>query len=488
MIGPLRNWLDQRAGDRATHPAIVCDGVALTYADLAARATAAAERLTDAGVRPGDRVAVLLENGMAFAVALHAVMRAGAILAPLDRRLHAPELQARLGAIEASHLLVPEHDDTLAHDVIARCPDCRPVVLDEPTGTWPTPVRPVPGMALDAPHAIVFTSGTTAQARGVVLTYGNHAWSAFASACNLGLDPDDRWLACLPCCHIGGLSILLRSVIYGTTAVVHRRFDPGAVNRAIERERVTVVSVVASMLERILEARGAESYPPWLRCVLVGGGPVPAPLLEHCAALGVPVVQTYGMTEAASQIATLSPRDALRKLGSAGKPLFGMELRVCRDGTGVEPGEVGEIEVRGPTVTPGYYASGAAATDASGWLRTGDLGRVDAEGYLYVVGRRDDVIVSGGENIHPAEVENVLALHPGVGEGCVAGVADAHWGTVVAAWVRLKPGTVVTEKELQSHVRAHLAAFKVPKRVFFVDDFPRTVSGKIRRVALAAGV
>jgi O-succinylbenzoic acid--CoA ligase len=492
MIGPLRNWLDQRADDHASHPAIVCDGAVLTYAELALRAAAAAERLVDAGVRAGDRVGVLLENGIAFAVALHALMRVGAVLVPLDRRLRARELQERLGAVEASHLLVGSGGDILADEVLAGCGAWESVILEEPTPAGAPDcgapaLAPAPDITLGAAHAVVFTSGTTGRARGVVLTYGNHLWSALAAACNMGLHPQDRWLACLPFCHIGGLSILLRSVIYGTTAVVHGRFDAHAVNAAIDEAGVTVLSVVAGMLQRMLDARGATPYPPWLRCVLVGGGPVPEPLLERCAAHALPVVQTYGMTEAASQIATLAPHEARQKLGSAGKALFGTQLRVRRDGAPVRSGEVGEIEVRGPTLTPGYYGSGVPATASDGWFRTGDLGWLDGEGYLYVVGRRDDLILSGGENIHPVEVENVLALHPDVAEACVAGVPDPHWGMAVAAWVRPRAGAVLAERELQDHVRARLAAFKVPKRVFVVSDFPRTPSGKIRRGALASG-
>ena len=325
---------------------------------------------------------------------------------------------------------------------------------------------------LDAIHSIVYTSGTTGRPKGALLTFGNHWWSAVGSALNLGLLPEDRWLAPLPLFHVGGLSILVRSVVYGIPAIVLERFDAAAVNRAIDDERATIVSVVAAMLQRMLAERGDRPYPPWLRCVLLGGGPAPRPLLEECAGRGLPVVQTYGLTEAASQVATLAPEDALRKLGSAGKPLMPTELRI--DG--------GEILVRGPTVSPGYWNHRTERED--GWLRTGDLGRLDDEGYLYVLDRREDLIVSGGENVYPAEVEAVLLAHPLVEEAAVVGRADQRWGAVPIAFVRAR-GEVSSE-ELLSFCRARLAGYKVPGAIRLVDALPRNAAGKLLRRELPA--
>ena len=216
--------------------------------------------------------------------------------------------------------------------------------------------------------------------------------------------------------------------------------------------------------------------------MLLGGGPASRALLEACAQRRIPVAQTYGLTEAASQVATLKPRDALRKLGSAGQPLLPTEIRIVRDGDPVAAGLAGEIQVRGPCVSPGYLGERGAR---GGWLATGDLGRLDGEGFLYVLGRRDDVIISGGENVHPVEVESVLQDHPAVAEACAAGAPDERWGEVVIAFVRLLPGSAASAEDLRRHVRARLAAFKVPRDVHFVDDFPRTPSGKIARRQLA---
>jgi O-succinylbenzoic acid--CoA ligase len=259
------------------------------------------------------------------------------------------------------------------------------------------------------------------------------------------------------------------------------------VNRAIDDERVTIVSVVAVMLQRMLDARGGRPYPPSLRCVLLGGGPAPRPLLERCASLGIPVAQTYGLTETTSQIATLAPEDALRKLGSAGRPLYPNEIRIASGDRDATPGEAGEILVRGPVVMAGYTGLPNDAI-VDGWLHTGDIGQVDAEGYLYVLDRRDDLIITGGENVYPAEVEAALLAHPAVDEAGVVGVTDAVWGQRVVAIVRLAatPGANVVDV-LRAHCQARLAGYKVPSEIRVVDEpLPRTASGKLQRTALSS--
>jgi len=332
-------------------------------------------------------------------------------------------------------------------------------------------------------HCIIYTSGTTGRPKGAMLTYGNHWWSAIGSSLNLGMHRDDRWLACVPFFHVSGLSILMRSVIYGMPVVLHETFEPAAVNRSIDEDGVTIISVVSNMLFRMLEQRGEKPYPEALRCVLLGGGPAPQPLLEDCERRGIPVVQTYGMTETASQIVTLPPEDAIRKLGSAGKPLLSAELRIVRDGYTQPAGQVGEIVVRGPNVTIGYHNRPEATAEAlrDGWLHTGDLGYLDEEGYLYVFDRRSDLIISGGENVYPAEVESVLLAHPAVKEAGVTGIPDEKWGQVPAAAVKPDEGAAISEEALIQFCRERLAAYKVPKRIKFVAQLPRNASDKLMR-------
>ena len=314
---------------------------------------------------------------------------------------------------------------------------------------------------LEAVHCRILTSGTSAGPRPVELTYGNHLWSAVGSAFNLGVEPTDRWLCCLPLFHIGGLSVVMRSVIYGTTAVVHDGFDVDRIAASLEGDGVTLISLVATQLARLLDA-GVDLMP--LRAVLVGGGPVPEDVLEEAIGRGATVVQTYGLTEAASQVTTLEPAEAQRKLGSAGRPLLTTHLRI----------QDREILVQGPTVA-------RAAADTDGWLHTGDLGRIDPEGFLYVEGRIDEMIVSGGENVAPGEVEKVLVGHPAVADAAVIGRQDREWQEAVTAVVVLRAGSGASADELRNHCAAMLAGYKVPKQIEFAAELPRTASGKLIR-------
>lgn len=331
------------------------------------------------------------------------------------------------------------------------------VPLDPRLGRAP----PVPaGLASDV-RTVIFTSGTTGAPKPVALTAANHEASAIASAWNLGVAADDRWLCCLPLHHVGGLSILHRSAIYGTTAVLHDGFDVAAVRESIESGEATLVSLVATMLRRLADA-GLSRWPA-LRAALIGGGPVPRDLLEWAAEHNFPALQTYGMTETASQVATLPAGEALRHHGSAGRPLLGVELRI---------GDQREILLRGPMV-----AGSALAED--GWLHTGDAGHLDEDGYLHVEGRIDETIVTGGENVAAAEVEDALLAHPAVADAAVAGRPDAEWGEAVVAWVVL--ATHASDAELAAHCRKLLAGYKVPKRFVRTAELPRNAAGKLLR-------
>jgi O-succinylbenzoic acid--CoA ligase len=328
-----------------------------------------------------------------------------------------------------------------------------------------------PGHDPDATAVVIHTSGTTSSPRPIELSYGNLLWSALGSAVALGLDPNERWLCTLPVSHVGGLSILVRSAIYATTAVVHERFEAERVLASMRDESITLVSVVATTLTRLLDAGLAD--PPSLRSALTGGGPVPAALVQRARAAGVPVSLTYGLTEACSQVTTTPAAEARGSALAAGARLFCTQVRIDPRGER-EPG-VGEILVRGPTV-----ASGALGAD--GWLHTGDLGRLDEHGRLEVRGRRSETIVSGGENVAPAEVEAVLEAHPQVIEAAVLGAADEEWGEAVTAIVVARPGSSLDVEELRAHCSRTLASYKVPKRVTLVaGPLPRTPSGKLLR-------
>jgi len=437
-------WLPRAAATRGEHTALSTPQGDWSYARLHAAARFAAGELAARGARRGERVAIALPAGLEFAQALHACLLLGAVAVPIDLRLSAAE-QARLAAGAA-------------------------LLVDAPVGEGDARAdAPIlPAHDLDAAAVVIHTSGTTAQPRAVELTYGNLLWSALGSAVALGLDPRERWLCALPLSHVGGLSILLRSAIYATSAVVHERFEVEPVKHALETQEVTLVSLVATTLARLLEA-GLRA-PPSLRCALTGGGPVPAALLDRARDAGVPVALTYGLTESCSQVTTTPVAEIARATAAgaanAGPPLFCTRVRIADDG---------EILVAGPTVAP-------AAPAADGWLHTGDLGELDDAGRLRVSGRKADTIVSGGENVAPAEVEAVLEAHPLVAEAAVLGRADPQWGEAVSAIVVARPGARLDVEELRAHCAASLAPFKVPKHyALAAQPLPRTRSGKLLR-------
>jgi O-succinylbenzoic acid--CoA ligase len=448
----VEGWLARAAALRPRSTAVQAPDGACTYAELLAAAEAVAGELSSRGVRRGDRVAIALPAGLGFVRVLHACMLLGAIAVPLDPRLSAAE-QARIAAGAVLRVDQPPAPASELPSQIVSVGEASIDVSDAPAGH-----------DLTATAVVIHTSGTSSAPKPVELTYGNLLWSALGSAVALGLDRNERWLCALPLSHVGGLSILVRSAIYGSTAVVHERFESGRVLHALREEGITLVSLVATTLARLLDAGLVR--PPALRCALTGGGSVPTALVQRAAAAGVSVSMTYGLTEACSQVTT-APLGAVAagELG-AGPPLFCTRVRSADDG---------EILVAGPTIAPG-----AVARD--GWLHTGDLGALDAQGRLSVTGRKADTIVSGGENVAPSEVEAVLETHPDVLEAAVVGRTDAEWGEAVTAIVVARSGAAPDVAALRAHCAASLAPYKVPKRVLLREQrLPRTRSGKLLR-------
>jgi O-succinylbenzoic acid--CoA ligase len=435
-------------------------------------------------------------NGLPFVVTVHALTRLGAILVPLNTRLTKEELCWQIQDVQAMWLLSDSHFTGFATSVVQELLEVRTALLivtpEEHAVILQDGVEADVVFRdlidLDSLQSIMYTSGTTGKPKGVLITYGMQWWNAVGSALNLGHSVDDCWLACMPLFHIGGLAILFRSVIHCISVLLHEKFDAQAVNKAIKEERVTIVSVVALMLQRMLAALDDEQnnacYPAALRCVLLGGGPAPLPLLEDCAARGIPVSQSYGLTEACSQATTLAPADTLRKIGSAGRPLIQVQLRIVDEqGRNVQAGEPGVICLKGPSITRGYDHRPEATAQAihDGWLSTGDIGYLDEDGYLYVLDRRNDLIISGGENVYPAEIESILLSHPDIVEAGVCGQPDADWGQVPIAFVHVRSGSRVAADALQAFLRSRLARYKQPKAIYIVDALPRNSAGKLLR-------
>jgi O-succinylbenzoic acid--CoA ligase len=426
----MEAWLARAARLRGDRAAVVTAGATTGYAELYAEAAALGGGLRARGVASGDRIALALPSDE-LVVALHACLLIGAIAVPVDLRLRDHERSQRTAGAS--------------------------LVIDDLGTVGRAPLPALPPIEPEATATLMFTSGTTAGPKPVALSYDNWLWNAIGSAMALGLDPAERWLCPMPLAHVGGLSIQIRSVIYGTTVLLHDRFDTERALAALsDRDaRVTLVSLVPTMLSRLLDAGLRD--PPTLRRVLLGGGPIAAALLRRGEQAGVAGSPSYGMTEACSQIAT------------DGVPLLGVELRIADDS---------EVLVRGRTVSAGALGS-------DGWLHTGDLGAYDEQQRLTIAGRKADTIVTGGENVAPAEVEAVLLEHPAVADAAVFGRPDAEWGEAVVAHVVIADGAGVELGDLYAHCAGRLAPFKVPKRVEIVERVPRGVTGKLLRRELA---
>lgn len=372
-------------------------------------------------------------------------------------------------------------------DVLAAFDAGRPLVplhprwSDDERRAFADAVLGGPPLAADT-LAILATSGSSGRPKGVELSRGAFVASADASARRIGWAPDgDRWLLTLPLAHVGGLSILVRCWLARRTVVVpppHQRFDPVVVARWLDAWGVTLVSWVPTQLRRMLD-RPDWRPPTSLRLVLLGGAAASPTLLDEARERGLDVRPTYGMTEACSQVATLGSASD----DGVGRPLDGVEVRIAGAG---ESDESGPIEVRGPVMMTGYRPTGGGSgLDADGWFRTGDLGRLDANGCLHVLGRADAVIVTGGENVHPAPVEAAIEALDGVSKACVVGLADVEWGQIVAAAVEPMAGAVLDAEVVRQRLRGRLAAFRIPRRIAIVDRLPTTPSGKIDRQGVA---
>ena len=473
--------LYQYARYRADQIALVdASGSSWTYAELYERAVGYARALELAGVQRGDRVAVVAKNSVALATLIHGVALLGATLVALHPRLTCDELAPLLARSGANALI----GSTGVWSDASMAPAHERLI-------WLEELEPVAGAALgDVPRidfaddaVVMFTSGTTGAPKMVALTWQNLMFSATGSAIQLGHLPTDRWLATLPLCHIGGLSILVRCALLGTTVVLHDSFDARAVADAICDGEVTMMSVVSRMLWQVIDELDGRAVPRTFRVALVGGGPVPDALVAASGEVGIAVATTYGMTEGSSQLTTLPAELVAQGRRGAGFPLIWTELGVlgadARVHTGVHAD--GEIVVRGPTVITSYADDAVAVEQpAPGWFTTGDFGEILPGHHLQVLDRRADLIVTGGENVYPAEVEAALDQHDLVRESCVVGVPDEQWGQRVVA-VIVPSSSAPSNEQLESYCRGRLAGFKIPRELHFWSEFPRSSLQKLSR-------
>ena len=485
-----------RFGDR---PCLVWGDKTVTYADLDRRAAATARGLAQLGVGRGDVVALVLYNCPEFLEAMFAVSRLGAVFMPINWRLAGDEV-AYIASHAGARCVISEPELVpLADAARPRLDGACFITVGRASAGWtafealreagaPPPIAPVEA---DDLHRLMYTSGTTARPKGVMITYANLYWKNIAHVVEFGITGTDKGLACGPLYHVGALDLTTTTVLYaGGTVEIHRKFDADQVLDAIERRGITNVWLAPSMVNALLahptlDARNLSG----LKLIIDGGEKMPLPLIERLlkAFSSTWFADAYGLTETVSGDTFLDKRKTVEKIGSVGKPCLHLEVAIWDDDDRPVPaGTLGEIVLRGPKVFKGYWKDPEATATAfrGGWFHTGDIGSLDAEGFLYIVDRKKDLIISGGENIASPEVERVLYEHPAVLEASVVGRPDPRWGEVPTAFVVLRPGANAGVEELQEFCRARLARFKVPRAVTFIDALPRNPSGKVLKRVL----
>lgn len=470
----IPNWIIQRSSLTPERIAVRFEGQSWTYKEINELALQYASKLGALGIKSHDRIAIYATSTPQIIFMICGCMHLQCEMVLLNLRLSKTELAYQINDSEPVAILVEDEllnklpETTISIHTFSKVSDTNSIAY-MPAIEW----------AEGDTMTIMYTSGTTGYPKGVRQTVGNHVSNATSSLYNTGLVEDDAWLCTVPLFHISGFSMLCKCLLHGVRLELFKKFDVEKVVDHLIDGTVTRISVVAVTLERILtELEHRDAYvSDRFQTMLAGGGPVPIDYLKRAIKRRIQISQTYGMTETSSQTATLSSEDALRKIGSAGKPLFFNQIRIEN---AKAPFDQGEILIRGKHVTPGYVGRFAdKPSQQDGWLHSGDIGYFDDEGYLFVVDRRSDLIISGGENIYPAEIENVLTSHPSVREVGVCGVEDDKWGQVPNAFVVLK--NKVEADELLVFCKEHLGAFKVPKEIYIVDELPRNGSNKLLR-------
>jgi fatty-acyl-CoA synthase len=493
----IGSWTARRARSSPERVAVVHGGLEYTYADLHDRVQRLAAVLRGKGVRRGDRVAYLGGNHPALLETLFAAGTLGAVFVPLNTRLAVPELAYMLDD-SGSRVLVHGAEKSAEATELADSPGPRvlvPVGGDAPGCYEDLLARAVPEpvdepVGPDDTCMIMYTSGTTGRPKGAELTHGNITWNCVNVLIDVDVTADETTLVSAPMFHTAALNMTcLPTLLKGGRVVIEPGFDPARTIELFTALRISWMFGVPAMFNALTE------HPDWpdadlssLRVLMAGGAPVPESTIAAYQKRGLTFLQGYGMTETAPGVLMLGAADSVRKAGSAGRPSIFTDVRVVRpDLTDAAPGEPGEVLVQGPNVMRGYWGRSddtARSRTADGWFRTGDVATRDPEGFVTIVDRVKDMIISGGENIYPAEVENALYDHPDVLECAVIAVPDERWGEVGRAVVVPRPGSAPAETDLITHLTGQLARYKIPKSVVFADELPRNATGKLRKAAL----
>jgi fatty-acyl-CoA synthase len=497
----IGSWLVQRERLTPEREAVVDGGRRLTYRELNRRVNRLARALQEDGLQAGDRIGILAFNRLEFVEVIMAAAKLGLILVPLNWRLTPAELGFILKDSGAETLFFDPGLAELAAGLRGTPPLKRFVVFGKATqesdaaydawlGSQPDD-EPLTKTAadLDTPHIIMYTAGTTGRPKGAVLTQGASFWNALNLTLAMDFTSADRNLVVLPMFHIGGIGLFTLPMLYhGATVVIQHTFDPARTLELLAAERISLFfGVPAVFLALIQHAQfRAEAFGS-VRLVMSGGAPLPVSLVKSYHAAGITLQQGFGMSEAAPSIATL-PRDlALAKAGSIGRAVFHLDARIVDDGMRTVPvNQVGELVLRGPNLLIAYWNRPDATREAfsGGWFHTGDLARMDADNDLWIVDRKKDMFISGGENVYPAEVENLIYELPEVAEAAVIGTPDERWGEVGLAVVVPKTEGGLTAQDVLAHLAGKLAKYKIPKRVVFADRLPRNAAGKVLKTML----
>jgi len=495
MVG-IGQWLTRRAELCPQREAVVDGDRRVNYAQLNQRVNQLARVLGGAGLRRGDRLSMLALNCLEWVEAVMAAAKLGLVLVPLNWRLTPAELGYQLADSQARHLIFEPGLEELARRIAEEAGLERLWVLGERAldraeayetalAAQPSeePVLDYP-VEQDLPLLIVYTSGTTGRPKGAVLSQANCLWNALNLHVDLEFTSQDRELVVLPMFHIGGIGLFTLALIYvGASMVVQRNFDPAQIMRRLKDEGITLFFAVPAMY--LLMIQSPDFQPAAfqdVRMVFCGGAPLPPALIDQYQELGITLQQGYGMSEA-SPSTTVLPKDwALAKKGSVGRPHFHLQLKVAgSNGEELPAGQVGEVLLKGPNIMQGYWNKPQANQEAlaGGWFHTGDLGRLDEDGFLYIVDRQKDMYISGGENVYPAEVEHAIFELDQVAEVAVVGVPDPRWGETGRAFVVPRSGARLSQDQVLAHLSGRLARFKLPRSVVFVETLPRTASGKV---------
>lgn len=499
MEPTLADLLSCRAEHTPESIAFIDSTQRITFVQAEQRAHTVSAHLADRGVGHGDRVILLAKNGEFLATSLFALWRIGAIAVVANWRLPVEELRYIVGNSEAGVILADEEFADRAHQLCETTESLEFLLgsgsesgasgYHDLISSTPRSAYPVGARASD-PAVIMYTSGTTGRPKGAVLSHANMFWSAQGMTTTIEWEAAHRFLLVAPMFHIGGLAPLICNLLRGTRTVFMRDFDPQAVWKVIAEEKITTMMTVPLMLQAMLSAaQKTEVDTSSLVSVTCGGSAVPDALVRAFAALGVPVQTVYGITEFTGGVTFWTSSMGEDRAETQGKPVFGADVAVIDPQTGNALGaeETGELICHGPQRF-GYYWNNDEATHsaitAEGWYRTGDIGRIDREGKIYVVDRLKDIIISGGENIYPAEIERVLIQHPGVGEAAVVGRPDSTWGEVPVAYIARIPPADIAEEDVFSYLREHLASYKIPQQIEFTEALPKNAVGKLLKQPL----